>query len=290
MLKCFLLKIFTQSIKLYLTRFPSEKLLKTTLKWLSMHTKPVQDHLDLLSRQHQNRLIHTLDEFGGLSQELSNLLDTAINRFAVEPYQNLAKKLQESATSMNHDFRQAYAGIRRKHFAAIQANAGSIELLLGLERYHFMFVIGLSELDKAQEFFQTAAQSLEERAQRFVYMRDSISQHIQMEVLPNEILDGERTLLGQGYFVIPTTMRDRGFFVFKYSQNPCCKDTRAIAFQPTSEYGAHSIEEAIAQHIPSNRIGSVIIARNTEDYPLSETVMPILFEKYTQKVKEQNYS
>jgi hypothetical protein len=290
MLKCFLLKIYTQSIKLYLTRFPSEKLLKTTLKWLSMHTKPVQDYLDLLNRLHQNRLIHTLDEFGGLSQELSNLLDTAISRFAVEPYQNLARELQGNAENISQKIRQTYAEIRRKHPMAIQANAGEIGLVHNLNRYRFMFIIPFSELDKAQESFQAAAESLEERAQRFVYMRDSISQHIQMEVLPNEILDGERTLLGQGYFVIPTTMRDRGFFVFKYSQNPCCKDTRAIAFQPTSEYGAHSIEEAIAQHIPPNRIGSVIIARNTEDYPLSETVMPILFEKYTQKVKEQNYS
>ncbi len=255
-----------------------------------MHTKPLQDYLNLLSRLHQNRLVHTLDEFRELSTEISNLLDTAISRFAVEPYQNLARELQDDAVTISQKFRQTCAEIRRKHFRAIQTNAGEIGLVHNLDRYLFMFVIPFSKLDKAQESFQAAAESLEERAQRFVYMRDSISQHIQMEVLPNEILDGERTILGQGYFVFLTTMRDRGAFVFKYFQNtcPCCKNTQTITFQPTSEYGSPSLEEALVQHVPSKPLGSVIIVRNTESYPLSETVMPILAEKYTQKVKEQN--
>ncbi len=257
-----------------------------------MHTKPVQNYIDLLQKLHQNRAMHTLDEFVELSRETSNLLDAAISKCAIEPYQALAKKLQEGAISMNQDFRQTSAEIRRKYPAAIRANAGGVGMIMDLEKHIFIFRIPLSKLDKAQESFQVNANSMEERAQRFVYMKESISRHIQMEVLPNEILDGERTLLGQGYFVFPTTMQDKGFYVFRYSQNtcPCCKNTRAIEFQPTSEYGSPSLEQAMAQHVPSNRIGSVIIASNTESYPLSETVMPILAEKYDQKVTEESYN
>lgn len=142
---------------------------------------------------------------------------------------------------------------------------------------------------KILEFVNKSIHKTRERAIVFDGMRDCYLKHIQLEVMPNDDLDGERIYLSQGILIIPTIS---GYHVFDISiqyHATSSENNLMFEFEQLTEQGLNSVEEAIKKYAdPEIFLGTIAIAKNTETYPLNETVIPIIVEKYEEGLRSNS--
>ena len=78
---------------------------------------------------------------------------------------------------------------------------------------------------------------------------------------------------------MPATIKSPGYHVFnlhavEHDQKP------EFCMEPITEYGLDSVETAIERYVKIPSIYPIVVAKNTEYYPLVETAMPIAKENY----------
>ncbi len=115
----------------------------------------------------------------------------------------------------------------------------------------------------------------------FKSLYERIYSHIQLEVLPDESLGGERLFLRNGKIVVPATIKDSsGYFIFGVTYGKCndCNKEH-IHIDQLTERAIPSLDSAL-RDIDRTLLQTVAVARNTESYPLEATVIPILKLKY----------
>lgn len=139
------------------------------------------------------------------------------------------------------------------------------------------------ELNQALAIVQRTKSELKQQVSFFDTMYRTIFNHIELDVLPTDIFDGERIYLAQGRLILPTAITTPGYYAFEISMPDCnhCKN-RHIKFRPLTQRGYESVDDAIQAHVDPLQLGTVAIARNTEHYPLERTALPILRIKYEQ--------
>jgi len=134
--------------------------------------------------------------------------------------------------------------------------------------------------EKEDSFIATCNEisKLEDNISLFEAMKYAISKHIKLEAEP---IEGEILYLAQGRLILPTKIITKGYHVFSISSKQCAGcGSKELSFNPLTKYGLSSVEEAKRRHTEKDELMTVVIARNTEHYPLFETVLPIIKEKY----------
>lgn len=97
-------------------------------------------------------------------------------------------------------------------------------------------------------------------------------------VVPDEISDTQYLLSGRA--IVPPTTTSYDYRVFKVGLAHCpdCHRKEIIKFTPELR-SFSSVDDAL-KAIDRNELGTIVIARNVADYPLEQTVIPVLEKKY----------
>lgn len=131
------------------------------------------------------------------------------------------------------------------------------------------------------ELFDLKISQIDELAMDLDYIKKGIMNHVQLEIMPNEALDDERIYLANGYVVIPEGRPNTVYPVFRVRPINSKLEFKMLNGKLSS------LDDAIRNHVDKTIIATLAIAKNTEFYPLMETALPIVKEKYENGLRQQ---
>ncbi len=234
---------------------------------------------------HGGRDSHSLEDLARVISLTLQTFDRAVVESALKPYSDSADDALEWIRSMRDDVQQFRTDVRaysQEQHPFVNNYTHSVGKFVNeISNHRFKFYIAEAEIQHALEMIGKGVTEIGARTYLFEHMKTAVSEHIQLEVLPNELFDGERVYLGQGRLIMPTTVQTSGFHAFSFSYGKHNNSGKEhLHFEPLTRYGLSSLDEAIEKHVPKNMIGTVAIATNTEFYPLRETALPLIAKKY----------
>ncbi len=160
--------------------------------------------------------------------------------------------------------------------------------------------------------FSGAFSRLQQHNRRFHRLHRLAERHIHLEVIPTPALDGRQVFLSSGKVIIPTEIPEEiGYHAYSlfYSSSPKPSpiseeklpgEASPIAFgmdgagdaffrklflldvEQLTEMPCFTLEDALDRHTRSSEICTIAFAQNAEYFPLAETALPIVVEKYLQ--------
>ena len=102
---------------------------------------------------------------------------------------------------------------------------------------------------------------------------------ITLDVIPDPVLDD--VILGQGRIFLQTSIKTPGYHALDIQTYNCGNCTKLHAeIAQRSEHGSESLEEAQLRYDNPNQLITRLIAGNTQQFALEETVIPVLEQKY----------
>ena len=128
--------------------------------------------------------------------------------------------------------------------------------------------------------------TIKDQIPMFQQMEEMINNHIELTIEPDST--GEIFYLNQALLILPTEIKSKGYHVFEGRGNINFFNRFQFLFQPLTEYGFETIEEAKKKYIDPTLFCTIATAKNTENYPLRETVLPIISKKYEKRIRENN--
>jgi hypothetical protein len=193
-----------------------------------------------------------------------NIIDAAMNKKALHPYQKLLNSIFDTLNNV---------------YNAI--NSEKLEILLRKLNVD----IPRSEFSLMKSILAEAVENFGNSARIFDLMGKSIEEKITIEMLPN--VGGETLYFTKAKIVLKSNNNGKtGHYVFAFDRSKCpCCDKMEIIVGEENIVPEKTIESAIKNHIDPKVLQTVIIARNTEEYPLKETALPVVIKKYLPYIK-----
>jgi len=114
----------------------------------------------------------------------------------------------------------------------------------------------------------------------FSRINEEIYNDIELEIL--DVDGGESIYLPQGRLIVPNGEPPE-YHVYKISTSWCDLHNREhVYFEKLTKRGYSSVEEALKDphDFPKNMFGTIALVKNSEKYPLEESVMPMILWKY----------
>jgi hypothetical protein len=202
-------------------------------------------------------------------------LSHAVEDMELEPYQRSAK----SVHNLTHELKEGTDEDLEEFLDIVRQNPnvrkieGIHTLVFCMSGFDLKFVIDIHKLPELRHILEGYEKLFRRNVQDFEDLERNISNHINLDITPNDIFDGEQVCLAQGAIIIPQKRRKYQVFSFRYSPK------EAFVFKPLRKYSISSLNDAV-RAIPQNMLGTIVTASNTQNYPLTETVLPIVARKY----------
>ncbi len=134
------------------------------------------------------------------------------------------------------------------------------------------------EIIYARDLFNTQIEKTREDIVMLESMKNAIMNHITLEVRPHELFEGQKVYLGQGKVIIPVSKgSDVKYNVMSVFYS---NERKQLDFSIVNDKPLDSEADAISIYTDPKDLASLVIAKNTEKYPLRETAMPIVAERY----------
>jgi len=176
---------------------------------------------------------------------------------------------------MSKDIVSAFQKLRTRLNAAVYSihggnhKSGCVRIKAG---HNFHFHPNSSEIETMLNVINTLLPRLEEKSSLYGYLEECLMRHIQLDLLPDKLFGDRKVYLKSGHLIFPHVGTYLVYDIFTY--------TNRVVFKPIIRYGCRTQEEALKDYVDHSLIGSIAIAKNTDYYPLEETVLPILKKKY----------
>lgn len=163
--------------------------------------------------------------------------------------------------------------------------------------------IGDSPVSAADVFLFPPLSRLERHVQRFARLQHLASRHIQLQPIPTSALDGRTVFLPAAKVIIPTAIPGGvGYAAYAlFFPNP---EQKPVSVQPPekiagavnfaevvqtylssdieqlTETPCFSLDDALDRYTNPHECCTIAFAQNAEYFPLVETALPIVIEKY----------
>lgn len=143
--------------------------------------------------------------------------------------------------------------------------------------YTFTIPIAHSEIHQAQQVLSPLLWQIQRSVDDLSQVKETVEDEITYEIRPNNIV-GKR-YLSEARFLIPVQQPQSGVLVFAITPDTKSADL-AFTMTQASSILYSSMPKAVRKQTDPLRLETVIVAQGTENYPLTETVLPILLQKY----------
>lgn len=222
------------------------------------------DFSERLSQLHGQKSIHPVEDFPKVIEWHLDLFSASLKHNYLAPCQemsqDIAAALQKLRTQLNAAVYSIHGGNHK---------SGCVRIAAG---YNFHFHPNSSEIETMLHVVNTFLPQLEEKSSLYGYLEECLMRHIQLDLLPNKIFDDRKVYLKSGHLIFPHV---GAYLVYDIFTCP-----KGVVFKPVIRYGCRTLDEALKDYVDHSLIGSIVIAKNTDYYPLEETVLPILKKKY----------
>ncbi len=228
---------------------------------LELHRLYYSKPLPLFDLADLERIVHSFD---------SVFID-AVFRKAVFPYADGASSLWAMLTTMREnleELRQQDPEIKPFRPYGLQFND-----------YLFTIPIAHSEIHDAQQTISPLIWQTQRSVDDLSQLKETAEREITSEIRPNNIVGSQ--YLSEAKILVPVQQPQPGVLVFAMTPEKKSKNLsfniRQVSPQPYS-----SMAEALRKQTDPLRLETVVVASGTENYPLTETVLPVLVQKYVQ--------
>lgn len=233
--------------------------------------------LEQVVKLHGDKERHTLSDFISLLPVMSEYHTLALQRQLLWPWELEAALFLEEALQKVQKISYIETKITERRTANSHNAPLSGKFTFNVGAGEFKFYAKENELERWKNVLADYIRTAQKFSQKFKMFHEAINNHIELAVLPFDIT-GEKLYLKQGRLIMPTTIKTPGYHVFSINYED---EKGGILFEPITEYGLSSLEKALKDYVDPKMLGTVAIAKNTEQYPLEETALYILHEKYT---------
>jgi len=192
------------------------------------------------------------------------IIDAAMSKKALHPYQKLLNSIFDTLNNV---------------YNAI--NSEKLEVLLR----KLNVPIPRREFSVMRNILAEAVENFGNAAHIFNLMEKSIEEKITIEMLPN--FEGETMYFTRAKIILKSDINGKiGHYVFSFDQSKCncCNKTEVVVGQENN-VPEKTIESALKTYIDPKVLQTVIIAKNTEEYLLKETALPVIIKKYLPYIK-----
>ncbi|MDP3640037.1 MAG: hypothetical protein Q8R53_02425 [Nanoarchaeota archaeon] len=244
--------------------------------------RPAREHLlAALQKVVAEKKISSIKDLHLLSDVYHNYFEEALHRRQLLPY--------------TEDMNIALAAFGNKE-RALQEMYSSVSYSCKMRT--------ISSLDN---FFETSQARLTSQKKRFHRLHGLAERHIQLEVIPTPALDGRKVLLPSTKVIVPAEIHgDLGYHVYALfysfprkeplpdeaspeSQPPTTGEKMAkmsrrayppVDIEQLTDTPCFSLEDALDRYTHPQDVCTIAFAQNAEHFPLAETALPIVVEKY----------
>ncbi len=143
--------------------------------------------------------------------------------------------------------------------------------------YTFTIPIAHPEIHQALQVLSPLLWQTQRSVDDLSQVKKTAEDEITYEIRPNNIV-GKRHL-SEARFLVPVQQPQPGILVFAITPDTRSVDL-AFRINQTSSILYSSVPEALRKQTDLLRLETVVVAQGTENYPLTETVLPILLQKY----------
>ncbi|MBI4152546.1 hypothetical protein HY495_02440 [Candidatus Woesearchaeota archaeon] len=206
------------------------------------------------------------------------VFDGAVERKAVYPYLSVAATLLAKLTLMRNNIAK---------FLKPMENTPILRYDVQCDAHIFPIYVNPGDLREALQVIMPLLSQLHEHVDDLSGLEQAAEQDITYILRPNNIVGTQ--YLAEARFLVPVSKPTEGVYAFTLKSR---EDTPVLAFhaQQTTKTPYATMDLALRKETDQNRLETVVIARSTESYALSETVVPILFRRYLGEMGSQQLS
>ncbi len=151
--------------------------------------------------------------------------------------------------------------------------------------YLFTIPIAHSEIHEAHQALSPLIWETQRSVDDLSQIKATAEREITSEIRPNKVVGTQ--YLSEAKLLVPVHQPQPGVFVFAMTPDKRSKDL-AFTITQLSLTLYSSMNEALRKQTDPLRLETVVVASGTEHYPLNETVLPVLVQKYMVGLCESN--
>jgi hypothetical protein len=231
---------------------------------------------ELMHRTHRNKPKHTIDDFFELVNGDSLILRSALQSKALFPFQERVDIWNEALNKLRDKSKE---GVRS---LSTEKSLKPLGYNFHISMCDFKFYIPRSEHNTMVKAIEASIKTFDPLYKQFSQLRKKLDDDVGFEVLPSF---GDGTIYTHGTMVVPLVDGYHAFEVETYNCAEC--DKTHLTMNQVSEYPVFDTQRAINLHTDENVLKTRIIVSGTSSLPVDETVIPILKQKYLDKVAQQ---
>lgn len=213
---------------------------------------------------------HTINDLVGIVDACCDEFDLALQEDRLFPYTNVVHFVGERLDGLL----SALDVLGEAESSGLNARV-DVMLQVNRRKLHFTF----HNLEYFIPDIESARARVAEYMTDFHQRREEMSGNIELKKFPN-IVDGTDVYLPYGVLIAETTIESPGCHVFQFGQAQCAMGHSHTKFTPKTTLGFRNVAEAIGFIQASQFKGTLLAAAHVLQYPLEETVLPILSIKY----------
>jgi len=231
---------------------------------------------------HGGKQLHTIDDFVKIADLYLRYSEIAFEKNILYPHQYITQEVLKIVNSISEVLRESEPTARNQDELISESPwDGSGQLYISdFGSFEFYFFILDEKHSEAIEIVKRYEGRLSRKLNEFSALYDKIYNEIELEILPDNI-SGEKDYLAQGRLIVQTGTDE--YHVYKISRHWCeGHQMDHVEFEILTERGYSSVEEALndPHDVPKKMLGTIAVVRNPNNYPMEDSVIPILMLKY----------
>lgn len=217
---------------------------------------------------------HGVDSLASIIMMHENLLSDARQKNAIYPFNTIAYELNVIIKTMFENMHQV---VDKVTDPKNKVRYKSMKMDGGLEFYQlpFQFYFDAKDIIATYDLLEDKCVKLSREQRKINNKEKKAHKRIKIDVLDSD-LGEEFRYLAQGYFIIP---QKNGYSITKFSYENDSETGNLMSRTETDNNRVNTVEQALNK-IPDSLLCSKVVARNTEEYPIIETALPIVQRKY----------
>lgn len=238
-----------------------------------MSSLAYQQHLERLDRLYYEHplLLFDFEDLESIVHSFRTVFDDALQRKAVHPYMEEADGLLAKLTVMRQDVGE----FRREDSKELPFRCYGIQF----EDHIFNIPVAHGDIQEALVALYPLISQSQEKVDALTNLNSTAEKDITYTIQPNKIV-GKKYLV-EARFFIPLLQPKEGVYVFLVKSSPS-QAGLSFEVQPSPGVLYTEMDQALRRETDPNRLETVIVAKGTEEYPLAETILPIIFRRYVE--------
>jgi len=226
-----------------------------------------------IENRYGNR-VNTLSDLSGALDLQVKFFNEAIENRALYPYITLLEIALEMVADENGSRADALRDLLRQ-------NGPSIVQVPILNNYKLSLGMSVDQIPYFMDIIKSNTSEMKKQITSFGYVANHVMNQIEFDVLPDPLFG--RTYMKHGKIILNTNSERPGYYIFDAVSNMCknCNKEHGIRLEQINEVPFRSLEKAF-EKLDRSVIQTVVIAKNTEEYLLRETALPMVEFKYNQ--------